>query len=256
MKKRNKENIKKIETKRFSDKFSKLSKYFTSTLKLSLVVTLLFIAALFISAAGVIVEDGALNISNNLLVNSDTLFVDSTNNNVGIGTTSPDSLLDVNGNITSDYITSKRPLFHVRDERASGQAGGTFTAGAWRTRTLNTIKTNEIGASITNSQITLSAGTYFIEASAHGQSVNRHQAKLRQISATAQDTIIGTSAWAHGSNGGGSRSYIKGRFTIADTETFEIQHRSQSSKSSDGFGVASTFGNIEVYAEVMIWKVA
>ena len=73
--------------------FSKLNKYFSPISKLALVVALFFIAALLISGAGVIVENGALNVSNNLLVNTNTLYADSANNRVGIGTTSPSKLL-------------------------------------------------------------------------------------------------------------------------------------------------------------------
>jgi len=54
-------------------------------------------------------------------------------------------------------------LFHVRDEKSNGVAGGNFTNGAWQTRTLNTSMTNEIsGASLSSNQITLPSGTYFI----------------------------------------------------------------------------------------------
>ena len=75
--------------------FSKLNGFFTSTLKLTIVLTLFFIAALMISGAGIIVEDGALNVSNNLLVNSNTLFANSANNRVGIGTASPNTTLHI-----------------------------------------------------------------------------------------------------------------------------------------------------------------
>jgi hypothetical protein len=149
-------------------------------------------------------------------------------------------------------------LLHVRDEKSSGVDGGTFTSGAWRTRTLNTTKTNEItGASLTSNQITLPAGTYWIEASAPGQGVDFHQAKLRNVT-DGSDVIIGTTentviAGAQGANG--SRSIVQGRFTIAAEKVFELQHRCSDSTSSVGFGAGSGFGVVEVYAEVCIWKV-
>ena len=82
---RTKKYIRNKKQKFATNKTSKLSSCFTSILKLSLALALFFIAALFINASGVIVEDGALNVSNNLLVNTNTLFVDSVNNRVGIG---------------------------------------------------------------------------------------------------------------------------------------------------------------------------
>ena len=74
---------------------NKTSKFFsfTSILKLTLALALFLMAALFINAGNVIVENGALNVSNNLLVNTNTLYADSANNRVGIGTTSPSKLL-------------------------------------------------------------------------------------------------------------------------------------------------------------------
>ena len=51
-------------------KTSKLSKNFTSIFKLSVALALFFIAALMISGAGIIVEDGALNVSNDLFLSS------------------------------------------------------------------------------------------------------------------------------------------------------------------------------------------
>jgi hypothetical protein len=118
-------------------------------------------------------------------------------------------------------------LLHVRDEKANTTAGGTFTSGAWQTRTLNTSLTNEIsGASLTSNQIILPTGTYFIYASLPAMHVNNHKGKLRNIT-DSSDVLIGTNEYAGQSNPGyvASNSLIKGRFTIASQKTFEIQHR-------------------------------
>lgn len=62
-----------------------------------------------------------------------------------------------------------------------GTHGGTFTAGAWRTRDLNTVLTNTIsGASLSNNQITLPAGKYYVEASAPTTIVHPGEAILEQ----------------------------------------------------------------------------
>jgi len=150
-----------------------------------------------------------------------------------------------------------RELLHVRDEQSSGSAGGTFTAGSWRTRVLNTTLTNDIsGASLAANVITLPAGTYEIYARAQGRrGVNAHKLKLRQTSVTAADIIIGSSAKVEPVDNGQSDSIVVGQFTIAAEEDFEIQHRSGGTQSGDGFGDPSSFGVVEVYAEAMIWKV-
>src|SRR5690242_14620433 len=46
---------------------------------------------------------------------------------------------------------------------ADDAAGGTFTSGAWRTRTLNEELRNTLGASLASNQITLPAGSYYAE---------------------------------------------------------------------------------------------
>jgi len=144
-------------------------------------------------------------------------------------------------------------LFHVRDEKSNGTGGGTSTPGSWQTRTLNTIKTNEItSASLSSNQITLPSGTYYIMAKANHFDGDRHKMKLRNIT-DSSDEIIGSSEYAEDTTNGTTNSYLNGRFTIGGTKSFELQHRCEVAGS---FGVASSFGVIEVFADVQIWKVA
>ena len=77
---------------------------------------------------------------------------------------------------------SATTLGHWREQQTAGTAGGTFTAGAWRTRGLATEVTNTIsGASLAANQITLAAGTYDIDAHAVAFRVDGHVAKLYNI---------------------------------------------------------------------------
>ena len=156
----------------------------------------------------------------------------------------------------SSRIIGAFPLLHIRDEQANNTQGGDFTAGAWRKRTLNTVKTNEIsGASLASSQITLPAGTYEILARAPAFSVNAHKAKLRNTT-DSSDTIIGSNAHASGTYGGHTDGWIRGRFTIAGTKVFELQHYAGTTRETNGFGITSNFSVIEVYAEVWIKQVS
>lgn len=145
-------------------------------------------------------------------------------------------------------------LLHVRDEQSSGAAGGTFTAGAWRTRTLNTSVTNEIsGASLSSNQITLPAGTYYITALAPGYRVQISKLKLRNIS-DSSDEIIGISNESKASSETQDTANLFGKFTTAGSKIFELQHRCSTTQATDGFGRASSFSVVEVYADVRIWK--
>jgi len=147
-------------------------------------------------------------------------------------------------------------LLHVREEAANNTSGGTFNSGSWVKRTLDTTKTNEItGASLSSSQITLPAGTYFIFGMANvGSDVGRHTAKLYNTT-DSSDTIIGSSEYSDGLGHSG-KSIVTGRFTISGQKTFELQHRCSSTSNVDGFGANANFSVVQVFAEVQIWKTA
>jgi len=154
--------------------------------------------------------------------------------------------------VTVDKL-AVQPYGHWRDEKAAGTDGGTFTSGAWRTRTINTEVTNTIsGASLAANQLTLPAGKYYIMASAPARTVQEHKAKLYNIT-DAADTIIGTEAASNTDTM--QRSFVHGQFTIASQKTFELQHRCQLTDATVGFGIAKNFGVVEVYTEVEIWQI-
>lgn len=150
----------------------------------------------------------------------------------------------------------------IQDRKAQNTQGGTFTAAGWRTRPLTT-ESADTGthASIASNQITLAAGTWRIMASAPAYNVNFHQARLYNISDTAvqQDTsgndMYGTTEVAGSTTFATSRSIIAGRFTIADTKIFEIQHKCTTTNADDGFGSAGNLGP-EIYTIVELWKEA
>lgn len=156
-------------------------------------------------------------------------------------------------NITPNPFSNQ--LFHVRHEVANGVEGGTFNSGDWRTRLLNTVKTNEIvGASFANNRSTLPPGKYYLEASAPAFQVNRHQTKLRDVTGGA-DILIGSSAISGTADSAMPHSFVRGRFSVSTTSAFELQHQCQTTGVADGFGLASSFNVGEVYADVRIWKV-
>ena len=172
-----------------------------------------------------------------------------------LGATAPKKLRHVTI-ITAVEDEDLADLLHVRDEKADNTDGGTFTTGAWQTRDLNTVKTNEIaGASLASDQITLPAGTYFIRARAPAFIVGSNVIKLRDITG-ATDLIIGSVTRSGGSGDSAPDSVIWGRFTLSVQSDLEIQHRGQATRSTDGFGNAAGVGVVEVYTEVDIRKIS
>jgi len=147
---------------------------------------------------------------------------------------------------TNDYIC-------IREEQASGTAGGTFTNGAWRTRVLNT-ESSDTGnhASLASNQITLAAGTYTCFITAPAVIVAAHQAKLYNVT-DAADVIIGTSAYTSTNQ---SDSIVAGKITIADTKVFEVRHICETTRSTNGFGVGGSFSVVVVFTQAQFWKVA
>lgn len=153
------------------------------------------------------------------------------------------------GGGAEDYIL-------IRDEKANTVDGGTFTSGVWQTRDLNTEVSDDGGhASLSSNQITLAAGTYRFQAHAPAFGVNQHKSKLRNIS-DGVDIEIGQSEFASAGDNGYNNSFAEGRFTLATSKTIELQHRCTTTKTTNGFGAASSLGVIEVYAVIEFWKEA
>jgi hypothetical protein len=156
--------------------------------------------------------------------------------------------------IESGSTTATSQIMIVRDEKSNGTDGGTFTSGAWRTRDLNDVLINTItGASLASDRITLPAGIYKIAANASAFDVNSNVAKIANIT-DSSDEVIGSTEKTSGTNNTG-KSFIVGVINITSTKVFEIQHRCQSTKSTNGFGLSSSFGVVEIYTAVSIEKI-
>lgn len=167
-------------------------------------------------------------------------------------------------------------LLHVRDQRASGSAAQTLTDSTWEKRDLQTTVTNEIAsATLTSSVISLPAGTYFLIASGDiflsRNTVNGSfsgLAKLRFRNTTdGSDLIVGHAHRAEGSNTAGSDTVshtqgvgvslpLMGRFTLAGTKNLELQSWVSMTSGTRTGGAPAASGSVEVYTDVMIWKIA
>ena len=149
-------------------------------------------------------------------------------------------------------------LLHVRDEQAANTDAGTFTSGAWQTRALNTVKTNEIsGASLSSNQMTLPAGSYEIDASAPAYKVVDHKARLWDTTGSAM-LIIGSSETTNTGTDGETQSWstVRGQFTLTVESVLELQHRCDTTFATIGLGRAVNLDTqLEVYAEVRIRRI-
>lgn len=143
----------------------------------------------------------------------------------------------------------------LRDEQSSSVSGGSFTSGAWRTRTLNTFYGDPEGdISLNSNQFTLQPGTYVIVAEAVAAEVNNHRLRLQNITANTT-AAIGLNCYASAADLAQTTASVWARLTLTQPTTFELQHLCQTSKSSTGFGRGTGMG-IEVYAQVALWRLA
>lgn len=176
--------------------------------------------------------------------------------NGAVGTNELADTLDLSGKaVTLSAAQKAVDYIELRDQKAPGTDGGGFTSGAWQKRDLNTEHSDVGGhASLASSQITLAAGTYLAEIACPAIAVNAHQARLYNVT-DAATALVGTSSYGGNGSTQASVSTITGRFTIAASNVFEVQHRCETTKATNGYGDANNFGEVEVYTVARFWKV-
>jgi len=165
--------------------------------------------------------------------------------------------IDALGNVQVDVVGGRIGMYnayvHVQDQKAVGVDGGGFTFGAWRLRDINTEQADTLGiCAIAANQITLAAGTYRCLITCPAHRVDRHQTRLRNVTAVAT-LLRGTSEWSAALGDVASRSIISGRFTLAAVSILEIQHQCSATRAGTGFGVAAGFG-VEIYTDAEFWR--
>ena len=146
------------------------------------------------------------------------------------------------------------PQFAIFEEQLSnGTASVYSTTGSYITRVLNTVISNTVTALTLNSnQITISAGTYKFEVITPLYDCGRSKARLRNI--TDSSTIaLGTNAYSSSASAL-TYSHLHTIFTSSSTKIIEVQQYFELNTSNQNGGIASSFGDVEVYARVIITK--
>lgn len=159
------------------------------------------------------------------------------------------------GTIRSFHLAGRREMV-VRDEKSSGTRGGVAAAGAYATRTLNTVVVNTIdGAALSANQITLPAGRYSILASVPGFLVNRFRGRLYDVTGAAV-LLLGSSEFAGNTAAIAVRSVIAGTISLSTTSSVRLEMRAEySAGSAQELGESSGFGDAEVYSELTIERI-
>lgn len=167
--------------------------------------------------------------------------------------------LQTNGSGALSFATvSGTSVAVIADVKSVSTHGGTFTAGAWQTRDLNTeISDPDNIVSISSNQFTLIPGTYLIQFGAPAYGVSYHRTRLYDITNSAVIAQgINCFDFADANlNADQGISSGSGIVSITSNTTYEIQHQSQNSQSTYGFGLGCNMSSDEQYTTVTIFKV-
>lgn len=143
----------------------------------------------------------------------------------------------------------------LRRELPNNEDGGTMTAGSWQPRLINTTVSDTRGQILALNGATgvfqLKAGHYRFRAEAPCYDVQRHRARLRNITDGGAD--YGTSEFT-GDNGQSSSMVVGDLDLDADTE-FVLESRCQTTKATTGKGNAANFDTAEVFEFIEIIEV-
>ena len=147
----------------------------------------------------------------------------------------------------------------LSDVKASNATGGPTTAGIFQTRTLNTISDPTgivTNLNTSNSQFTLPAGTYYINAYVPAFAADMYVARLRNVT-DGIDVLISNRGYNANIQDQNNQLTIAGDFTITSAKAFEIQMRVQTAQTTHGMGRGDLidFGVPNIYTRVTITKI-
>lgn len=148
-------------------------------------------------------------------------------------------------------ISTTIPVF-ITDSKSIGSNGGTFTAGSWQVRDLNTISSVNNSIAIIQNQIIIQPGTYTFRISAPAYRVGLHQIRLQNVTDN-QTMAYGASAIAN-ANGSITFSTLEANITVTKVTNLQVQHRCTTTEENDGYGIAGGFGD-EIYTTVKITRI-
>jgi len=157
--------------------------------------------------------------------------------------------IKTSGKINLNYGNTGGNKVVIVDQKSTGTNGGSSQAKTWITRTLNTIIGNPSFVTLTNNQFTLLPGKYNINAQIPAYRVRNHLARLYNVTENKVEQY-GSSAFTQSASD--NFSTINAEISIDVATTYEIHHKTKLKRRSDGLGVATGYGDTEIYSKVEI----
>lgn len=137
---------------------------------------------------------------------------------------------------------------HAVDEKPSGIGGGASVVGSYVTRELNTVRSNTIaGASLSANKVTLPPGRYRIRG-IPGIGDYGVRNKSRLVNDTSGSVL------AFGVSSAGPASEVCVEIILSIASAIHLEHR-LSANGSANLGAALSYGDVEVYSQLIIEKV-
>lgn len=140
----------------------------------------------------------------------------------------------------------------LEDQKSAGTEGGTFTASAWQTRTLNTEARDPDGLmSLSSNQFTPTVAGW-VEWSAPASLVGNHKTRLYNVTDAA---IVSYGTGEAAASGVGVSNRSEGGGAVVAGKAYRIEHYCQTTGTTYGFGVPAATGT-EVYTRVRFYRTA
>lgn len=188
------------------------------------------------------------------LVAGDTLYATAADTITRLAKGTAAQVLTMNAGATAPewqtVSTSLAPTAVLEDQKSAGTDGGTFTSGAWQTRTLNTEVYDPSGVmSLAANEFTPTVAGW-VEWYAVAYQVEQHKTRLYNVTGAA---VVGYGISARTDNAVDTTSTSEGGAAVSAGVTYRLEHRCLATKATDGFGIAQGFGT-EVYSRVKFWR--
>lgn len=165
-----------------------------------------------------------------------------------------DNMLEYFNGINWYYTTPK--IGYLKETYPTGSsAGAALGAGLFNKRTLNTLEGDLSFVTLNaNSSFILSPGEYTITANVPSYKTEINKIRLLNINSNTS-VLAGSNEYFNFIGSVAGRSHMMGRFSIATTTTFELQHYYNGNfNNGDALGVQANSGENEVFSQVMIMK--
>lgn len=151
-------------------------------------------------------------------------------------------------------------VVHIQEVFPQGTGAGVAYSGIWYTRNLNTVITNDLGAELSNGNITLPSGTYWVKFGAPATYVHGYVTNLFNVT-TNSVAIHGKPAINYAISQHSSNTYTnvpsegEGKLVLTEDSTLRLETKVVTSRPApDGLGAPINLGQ-ERYAEVIFMKI-